>query len=662
MSQVRQQFIIDSSEGSSDEGQGGLGSPSGGDGVMCRVCGQPGAQMHYGALACVGCKGFFRRALKKIDQLECLGLGTCHITKDARTNCRSCRLRACLEAGMNPAAVRPDRDFTGKQRKNKKTPIRVEPNPASERIPSTSEEWGKRLSVEMRTMLMTLLNLETKISRGDTNQELSNLYPLKAKTLRELLEDPAILKGKRSEMRYERDRLCRNGELSPIAYRRLIAAIDWVEYLSELLPEKLSLEDRIALVKGSFLPLLVFKVSVRTAMNTQNPNVLCMCNFTYITRDVSKLYNDCYHWNNGLVDRVLDELVEPYRRVALREEEIVCLASIVVLNPLYKDLSEKASDMLIELRNKIQECLFAVIRETRPGQSSVHYGNILLSLPTVSTLANEMCENLVFAQTFSSQPHIPLMSNLFGCFPVEPFEEEQTTEGVRTLSLSSTSSSSSTISPKKSLYVDRAVQTDHPLAVRKRRLPESCKSPVESEPRKMPFSLREAPTDYTLAEMFDDLEQEAGLLPSTSQSSIHEEVRPRASSQPTQPENVEKKRSRSYLALSTVPGISKRQDLPVYPGYPLDNRSCLYRTSSHPNAPLLLQNSAQYPVMAAPPPNNLHPFHQSTHPPPIPPMDLPPAPQSSQSFVQWTTITEPSLHPFKPPLQQYFSHPQYPTS
>lgn len=49
----------------------------------------------------------------------------------------------------------------------------------------------------------------------------------------------------------------------------------------------------------------------------------------------------------------------------------------------------------------------------------------------------------------------------------------------------------------------------------------------------MPFSLREAPTDYTLAEMFDDLEQvllplkclydltqEAGLTPSPSQTSV----------------------------------------------------------------------------------------------------------------------------------------------
>lgn len=70
---------------------------------------------------------------------------------------------------MNPNAVRPDRDFTGKQKQiltdmkinrveNKKFPIR--------RITSLKQEgedWLKKLPVEMRTMLMNLLNIETKV-------------------------------------------------------------------------------------------------------------------------------------------------------------------------------------------------------------------------------------------------------------------------------------------------------------------------------------------------------------------------------------------------------------------------------------------------------------------------------------------------------------------
>lgn len=36
-----------------------------------------------------------------------------------------------------------------------------------------------------------------------------------------------------------------------------------------------------------------------------------------------------------------------------------------------------------------------------------------------------MCENLRFAQTFSSHGNIPLLTNLVGCFPVESFLNEE---------------------------------------------------------------------------------------------------------------------------------------------------------------------------------------------------------------------------------------------
>lgn len=39
------------------------------------------------------------------------------------------------------------------------------------------------------------------------------------------------MKGKRTEMRYEAYRMAKNEEFQVIAYRRLIAAIDWVNLL-----------------------------------------------------------------------------------------------------------------------------------------------------------------------------------------------------------------------------------------------------------------------------------------------------------------------------------------------------------------------------------------------------------------------------------------------
>lgn len=93
------------------------------------------------------------------------------------------------------------------------------------------------------------------------------------------------------KMRYEPYRMAKNEELSVIVYRRLIAAIDWVEQLAELM-NGLSTEDRISLVKSIFAPLMLFKCSAKTATVTEQENLLCLCNFAYVPRNIAKVYSD----------------------------------------------------------------------------------------------------------------------------------------------------------------------------------------------------------------------------------------------------------------------------------------------------------------------------------------------------------------------------------
>lgn len=72
----------DSSEIASADRTTADDSPTNGiTGDTCRVCGDAQAKMHYGVLACFGCKGFFRRALKRANQYECNNDGKCVIDK-----------------------------------------------------------------------------------------------------------------------------------------------------------------------------------------------------------------------------------------------------------------------------------------------------------------------------------------------------------------------------------------------------------------------------------------------------------------------------------------------------------------------------------------------------------------------------------------------------
>uniref|UniRef100_A0A8U8CFS1 Vitamin D receptor n=1 Tax=Geospiza parvula TaxID=87175 RepID=A0A8U8CFS1_GEOPR len=67
---------------------------------VCGVCGDRATGFHFNAMTCEGCKGFFRRSMKRKAMFTCPFSGECHITKDNRRHCQACRLKRCLDIGM----------------------------------------------------------------------------------------------------------------------------------------------------------------------------------------------------------------------------------------------------------------------------------------------------------------------------------------------------------------------------------------------------------------------------------------------------------------------------------------------------------------------------------------------------------------------------------
>ncbi|MFH4984699.1 hypothetical protein AB6A40_011408 [Gnathostoma spinigerum] len=98
---------FDSFDSSLDSTHANESPPCDEENEICRVCGDGKAKMHYGVLACFGCKGFFRRALKKANQYECSNNGKCIIDKYERNSCRYCRFQRCLQVGMDPSGNLP---------------------------------------------------------------------------------------------------------------------------------------------------------------------------------------------------------------------------------------------------------------------------------------------------------------------------------------------------------------------------------------------------------------------------------------------------------------------------------------------------------------------------------------------------------------------------
>uniref|UniRef100_A0A8C2BQW1 Nuclear receptor subfamily 2, group C, member 2 n=1 Tax=Cyprinus carpio TaxID=7962 RepID=A0A8C2BQW1_CYPCA len=72
-----------------------------------RVCVFEGR--HYGAVSCEGCKGFFKRSVRKSLTYSCRSNQDCVVNKHHRNRCQFCRLRKCLEMGMKMESVQSER-------------------------------------------------------------------------------------------------------------------------------------------------------------------------------------------------------------------------------------------------------------------------------------------------------------------------------------------------------------------------------------------------------------------------------------------------------------------------------------------------------------------------------------------------------------------------
>ncbi|XP_068084382.1 photoreceptor-specific nuclear receptor-like [Anabrus simplex] len=77
--------------------------------TLCRVCGDKASGKHYGVPSCDGCRGFFKRSIRRNLDYVCKENGRCVVDVTRRNQCQACRFNKCLQVNMKRDAVQHER-------------------------------------------------------------------------------------------------------------------------------------------------------------------------------------------------------------------------------------------------------------------------------------------------------------------------------------------------------------------------------------------------------------------------------------------------------------------------------------------------------------------------------------------------------------------------
>uniref|UniRef100_A0A669DBV6 Hepatocyte nuclear factor 4, alpha n=2 Tax=Oreochromis TaxID=8139 RepID=A0A669DBV6_ORENI len=246
-------------------------------GSLCAICGDRATGKHYGASSCDGCKGFFRRSVRKNHMYSCRFNRQCIVDKDKRNQCRYCRLKKCFRAGMKKEAVQNERDRISTRRSSYE----------DSSLPSIN-------ALIQADVLSRQITSPAPILNGDIRTK-------KIATITDVCESMK---------------------------QQLLVLVEWAKYIPAFCD--LPLDDQVALLRAHAGEHLLLGAAKRSMLYK---DILLLGNDHIIPRN-------CPELEVGRVAvRILDELVLPFQELQIDDNEYACLKAIVFFDPDAKGLT-----------------------------------------------------------------------------------------------------------------------------------------------------------------------------------------------------------------------------------------------------------------------------------------------------------------------------------
>uniref|UniRef100_A0A914XGM3 Uncharacterized protein n=1 Tax=Plectus sambesii TaxID=2011161 RepID=A0A914XGM3_9BILA len=389
-------------------------------GTLCVVCEDEATGKHYSIPSCNGCKTFFRRAIVNNRTFACMGHGNCPVNKGVRCACRHCRLKKCLEVGMDKNAIQNDRDRIGYTKRTKR------PRPSSDEMaghtngegfsdppqPSPGSSVGSPPSGPMLVplaapdpLLERLTDLENKFtllfSRSiiEPYASIDDALAAPSRFCRPIdiqMSDPVAV-----------PRPCDDQRKMPFWRSRIITLfIDWAKTFPIF--QNLPYTDKIALIMNHASSYLIMCEAFRTPEHITDKIMHPDGHFFSRNPTPDSLFSKSLSGLTPVMGAMIDYVLRPFRQLKVTVTELAALQAIMFFDPDTEGL-DSASQRNVSAEQK--RVLVSLYRQLSirydPSETAERYASLLLRVPTIRKVAaknNESYQILDMFKLFTINP------------------------------------------------------------------------------------------------------------------------------------------------------------------------------------------------------------------------------------------------------------------
>eukprot|EP00096_Caligus_rogercresseyi_P012467 TRINITY_DN522_c0_g4_i1.p1 TRINITY_DN522_c0_g4~~TRINITY_DN522_c0_g4_i1.p1 ORF type:complete len:535 (+),score=213.69 TRINITY_DN522_c0_g4_i1:448-2052(+) len=354
---------------------------------LCLVCGDRASGYHYNALACEGCKGFFRRSITKNSSYACKWAGDCEIDMYMRRKCQACRLKKCYATGMRAECVVPERTCLQKRQAkaaaaaaaaaDSTAPNLLKPkSPLSQSNPSQPPKRlsplnNKPLKPEEEELINRLVYFQEEYEHP-TEADLNRVYHVPLHSSSSNSSNPSSLES-------ESDRLFRHMTEMTILTVQLI-----VEF-SKHLPgfQNLCRDDQINLLKGCSSEVMMLRGARR--YDAESDSIVYATNYPFTKENYAKA---------GLGNDELFRFCRAMSRMKVDNAEYALITAIVIFSDRHSLREPKRVEKIQEI---YVDALQAYVLANRKKNQMVTFAKLLYVLTELRSLGisnSELCFSL----------------------------------------------------------------------------------------------------------------------------------------------------------------------------------------------------------------------------------------------------------------------------